>query len=165
MNKIQRILIGVALSTATLAAAPAAYADKYVVNNHYYGAYDRDHDDDYRRGHGHKKHKHCRHETVVHEHYYQEPVRERVIVVRDEPRYYEEPPRYYEEEPRYYGNDRADYGAPANGEYRSATPTIMGGIVGGLVGHQMGKGRGKDIATVAGVILGGSIGRDIGYRQ
>ncbi len=49
--------------------------------------------------------------------------------------------------------------------YRSATPTILGGIIGGVVGNTMGYGRGKAVATVAGTVLGGSIGRDIGYQN
>ncbi|MFA7388519.1 MAG: glycine zipper 2TM domain-containing protein, partial [Thiohalobacteraceae bacterium] len=98
---------------------------------------------------------------VVHNHYYEEPARERVVVVErpvyyEQPRY-EEPPRYYRDEPAYY--------PPADSGYRSATPMVVGGIIGGVLGNQVGKGRGKDLATVAGVILGGSIGRDMGYRQ
>jgi uncharacterized protein YcfJ len=55
--------------------------------------------------------------------------------------------------------------AVRTGGYRSATPTIAGGIIGGVLGNQMGSGHGKDLMTIAGVVLGGSIGRDIGYRH
>ena len=49
--------------------------------------------------------------------------------------------------------------------YRSATPTIAGGIIGAVIGNQFGSGHGKDFMTVAGTLLGGSIGRDIGYHH
>jgi uncharacterized protein YcfJ len=162
MRNTNKILLALAIGGATVLSAPLAHADKYEVHNYYGDARYHDRDDDrydrphYRddRGRKHKK-------VVVHHHYYHEPVRERVVVV-ERPVYveqvrYEEPPRYYRDEPAYY--------PPATGEYRSATPMIVGGIIGGVLGNQMGKGRGKDAATVAGVLLGGSIGRDVSYRQ
>lgn len=162
MNRLQRVLISLAVSGAALAAAPLAHADKYVVNNHYYGGYDDDYRYEEHRHPRHKKHRHEHHRTVVHEHhYYPEPVVERVVVV-ERPVY--EEARYYDE-PRYYRDDEPVRYPPASGDYRSATPMIVGGIIGGVLGNQVGKGRGKDVATVAGAILGGSIGRDIGYRQ
>ena len=157
MQNLKTLMLALAVGGSALLGAPLAHADKYVVNN-YYGEsrYDDDHryKHEYRDRRGHKK--------VVHNHYYyQEPVRERVVVVErpvyyEEPRY-EEPPRYYRDEPAYY--------PPTDNGYRSATPMVVGGILGGVLGNQVGKGRGKDLATVAGVILGGSIGRDMGYRQ
>ncbi|TNF98520.1 MAG: glycine zipper 2TM domain-containing protein [Gammaproteobacteria bacterium] len=51
------------------------------------------------------------------------------------------------------------------GGYRSATPTIAGGIIGAVIGNQFGSGHGKDFMTIAGTVLGGSIGRDIGYHH
>ncbi|MBZ0072180.1 MAG: glycine zipper 2TM domain-containing protein [Thiohalobacteraceae bacterium] len=161
MNRLQRVLISLAVSGATLAAAPLAHADKVIVNNHYYGSHDNAYRYDERRHPRHDKHRRKHQRTVVHEHhYYPEPVVERVIVV-ERPVY--EPARYYDE-PRYYGDEPGRYPPAADG-YRSATPMIVGGIIGGVLGNQVGKGRGKDVATVAGAILGGSIGRDTGYRR
>ena len=156
MNKLQKLFIGITLGSATLAAASMAMADKYV-ENHYYGS---SRYDDRGNRHDHKQHRerhdrHCRHDQRrVINNYYHEPAHRRVVVV-------ERPYRY---ESQSYYSDHQPRGHVSGGEYRSATPTIIGGIIGGLAGHEMGKGRGKDVATVAGVILGGSIGRDMGHH-
>lgn len=165
MRNLNKILLALAVSGTALLSAPMAYADKYEVNNYYYGDaryHDADGYRDQHRYHNAYEHGH-RPRKVVNNYYYDEPVRERVVVV-ERPVYVEEPVRY-EEPPRYYNDPPADYYPPANAEYRSATPVVLGGIIGGVLGNQVGKGRGKDIATIAGVILGGSIGRDMSYRQ
>jgi hypothetical protein len=162
MNHFRQLLISAAVGGAALLAMPMAHADKTVIN-HYYGASDYGDRHEYREHHRQRRYSghdcdDCGH-RLVRNYYYDAPVRERVVVV-ERPVYYEEPTRYYDAPVRYY--DDAPGGYTTEAEYRSATPTIVGGILGGLAGHEMGQGRGKGIATVAGVILGGSIGRDLG---
>lgn len=156
MRNLNTLLLALTVGAGSLLAAPLALADKYEIRN-YYGESRYDADGDRR----HRNQRRCTHEVV--NYYHEEPVRERVVVV-ERPVYYEQPARYYEEPPRDYRDEQPYYPPQrSSGEYRSATPMIVGGIIGGVLGHQVGKGRGRDVATVAGTILGGSVGRDMGY--
>ncbi|MGA7801154.1 MAG: glycine zipper 2TM domain-containing protein [Gammaproteobacteria bacterium] len=153
MNAMTRILIALSLGGVALAGAPAAHADRYVVNNYYGHAqspvrYARHHDWRQDRPRHYRDDDDRFRAPRVEYRRHGRPVHERVIV--------EHIDYSYRPAPRYY--------APPV-QYRSATPTVLGGIIGGVIGNQMGHGRGKDAATIAGVILGGSIGRDIGYQQ
>lgn len=47
------------------------------------------------------------------------------------------------------------------GQYKSATPIVVAGIVGAAVGHQFGHGTGRAVGAIAGGVLGGSVARDI----
>jgi len=154
MNAPRRKLIPAVLGLAALFAMPLAQADHRGYDRYdRYERHDRYHHHD--RGHhrGHHKRKvtinnyyygdYCPPRRVEHHVYHERPrYRERVVIER-----HAAPYPYHR----------------SSGEYRSATPMILGGIVGGLIGHEMGKGRGKDVATAAGVILGGSIGRDMAH--
>lgn len=50
------------------------------------------------------------------------------------------------------------------GQYKSATPIVVGGIVGAAVGHQLGHGTGRTVGAIAGGVLDGSVARDIQHR-
>lgn len=53
-----------------------------------------------------------------------------------------------------------------SGRPRSATGTILGGIIGAAVGNELGHHkRNKQVGAVAGAILGASIGRDVTNRR
>ena len=51
-------------------------------------------------------------------------------------------------------------------QYRSGTPTLVGGIIGGAIGHELGNGKSnRKIGAVVGSILGASVARDIQYQR
>lgn len=52
------------------------------------------------------------------------------------------------------------------GQYRSATPTLVGSIIGGLIGNEVGHNKdAKRAGVVVGALVGGSIARDITQRN
>ncbi len=147
MNTPKRNLLTALLGLAALFAMPLAQAD-----HRGHDRYDRYEDHDRGYHHGHHKRK-----VIINNYYgeYGPPRRVEHHVYHERPRYRERVVIERHAAPYPYHR--------SSGEYRSATPMILGGIVGGLIGHEMGKGRGKDVATAAGVILGGSIGRDMAH--
>lgn len=59
-----------------------------------------------------------------------------------------------------------DRGGWRGGDYRSATPTILGAVLGGTVAGALGDDTGhQGVIAGAGALLGGSIGRDIGRNR
>ena len=52
--------------------------------------------------------------------------------------------------------------------YRSTTPTVLGGIIGGVLGNQVTRSRSRrsqNLATAAGALLGATLGRDHAHRN
>lgn len=64
-------------------------------------------------------------------------------------------------------NEQVRYEERVN-SHRSATPTLVGGLIGAAIGNSLGRGHHKDnraIKTVALGALGASIGNDLGRRS
>lgn len=57
------------------------------------------------------------------------------------------------------------YAEPRRPRYRTAGPTIAGGIIGGAVGRQFGSGSGRDAMTLIGTLVGSAVANERAVRR